>query len=167
MLNLVQIAQLIGSVGLIGAAAAGWATFILYHRKSLESQWAEGFRQIYTDFWKDEKVSKARRWIDNDFEYEELKRVLNLVPERGSFNMRPEDYDYIERLDRFLATILRVLSFIQRRKNSMREEQRWLWANMFEGYWVAKMKSRPELVRYVEQNWRGLHSLWDTSARAR
>jgi hypothetical protein len=69
-----QISQILGGIALFMAAIAAWCTLFLYHRKNIELQWADGFRQIYADFWENDNVAKARRWIDNDSEYAVLKK---------------------------------------------------------------------------------------------
>jgi hypothetical protein len=97
-----QFGPVLSGTGLIIGAAAAWATLFLYHRKSHSNQWVEGFRRIYADFWTDEKVSKARRWIDNDREYVGLRAVLSEVLEKGTFDLSESEYNYVESLDRFL-----------------------------------------------------------------
>ena len=68
--TLEQIAPLISSVALVAGANRAWVTLLFVQRRTLNMQWTEAFRQIYSDFWKDESVAKARRRIDNDREFE-------------------------------------------------------------------------------------------------
>jgi hypothetical protein len=150
--DLAQLGPILSGIGLILGSAAAWATLFLFHRKSHSNQWVESFRRIYADFWTDEKVSRARRWIDNDREYTGLRAVLVEVLEKGNFDLSESEYNYIECLDRFLATMLRVTSFIGRNRH-MTKEQEWLWFNMFQRYWIPRMYGRPELDAYVAKYW--------------
>jgi len=147
-----QLAPILSGLGLLLGSAAAWATLFLYHRKSHVNQWLESFRAIYADFWKDEKVSKARRWIDNDREYAGLRAVLLEVLDKQAFDLSQSEYDYIECLDRFLATMLRVSTFVSR-NGKMTNDQRHLWFNMFQRYWIPRMYSRSELDTYVAKYW--------------
>lgn len=154
--TLVQVAPLISSIALIVGAIGAWATLIFVQRRTLEMQWVEAFRHIYSEFWKDESIANARRRIDNDHEFAPLQKTISRLLSDGNVDMDSKDYELLEDLDKFCALLLRAAFFNKRRMTSVQRE---LWTAMFESYWVNRLYERPELKIYVERYWPSLYKL--------
>jgi hypothetical protein len=160
--DLSKIGPFLSGIALLLGAAAAWATFILFHRRTLREQWVDNFRQIYAEFWKDPEISEVRRWIASDKEYEALARVLRERLEHSSNRLDKEANQKLELLDKFMALLFRVASF---NKDKMDKDQRALWSQMFETFWLKRTHTRPELTEYMRKYWPHLHSQTKTAAK--
>lgn len=152
--KLQQIGGFMSGVSLFFVAIAAWVTFFYVQRRTLYGQWVESFRQIYAEFWKDPEISKVRRWITSDDEYTVLRDVLRERLKNEANTLSAQENEVIESLDKFLALILRVISF---NKGKMNRDQRELWSALYENFWVRKIYSRPEIKEYVQKYWTYLY----------
>jgi hypothetical protein len=154
--TLVGIAPLISSIALAIGAGAAWATLFFFQSRTLKMQWAESFRQIYSDFWKDENVAKARRRIDNALEFDALREVIAKSLLDDKIGLDPYEYEILEDLDGFCAILLRAALLGEGKMTSAQREQ---WTAMFGSYWVNRLYERPELKDYVNRYWPYLFKL--------
>lgn len=152
-----KIGPFLSSIALIAAAVAAWATFFVFHKKTLELQiqqknedWLKGFRLLYAEFWKDDKIALVRKWITSEEEYKIINEILSKRLECPDNLLSSDDNDKLEKIDRFCSIIVRITSFS---KSEMNEAQKELWNRMFGDFWFDKIKSRTELVDYAKIYW--------------
>jgi hypothetical protein len=149
-----RIGPFLGGLGVIIGATAAWFAYFFVQRRNAYLQWVDGFRAIYAEFWKDDVISQVRRWITSDKEYETLKKVLDLRLCGERNNLTPQENETIEKLDRFLALIMRVESFDKGRWHA---DQKELWDSLFERFWIKLLFSRPEVCQYIFKYWHALY----------
>jgi hypothetical protein len=105
--SLVAIAPLLTAFGAILTGVGAWATFVLISRRTIQLTWVVGFRELYAEFWRDESIAVARRWITSDVEYEEVKGVLSARNKcRQQNTLNSDDNKKLDSIDRFLAVLL-------------------------------------------------------------
>src|SRR4051794_28803365 len=72
--KLAKIGQLINGIGVASAAVTAWVTFLFFQRRERDNRWIDGFRTLYSEYWKDKQIVEARRWIINDQLYDSILR---------------------------------------------------------------------------------------------
>jgi len=109
------------------------------------------FRILYDEFWKEDgAVSKARRWIISEEEYNTtLKPVLLERNETGLHNkLAACKNEKMETIDRFCSILVRI--------QSLEQWQRDLWVKILHGkFWIDFIeKNRQELHDYLDLHWK-------------
>jgi len=146
-----EVGQLVGGIALLTTAFVAAATFILVTLWQANRQWAEDFRALIADFWKDEDASLVRMWVISDQLYsKELKSVLIRRNAQKENALDHNDSAKLDKIDKFLSTLVRFQTFKAR---WMFKQQRNLLAKMPYDYWLVKALSHPELRRYIEEHW--------------
>ena len=154
MTTLTQIGPFVQIIGVLLGAIIAILTFLFFHRRSLHIQWITGFRQIYVEFWKDESISRARRRIDNDREYETLRKTVADLLSKKKVDLDEADYALLEDLDKLCALLLQAVYI---GKLWTTGPLRSYWASMFESYWLNRMYGRPEIRLYIQTYWPHLY----------
>lgn len=151
---LAKIGAILSGLSLFAGALAAWATLFLINRRNMDLQWVDGFRKIYSEFWKDATTSEVRRWIVSDREYKDIGEILNQRLQTENNDLDPSANEVLEKIDQYCALMLRVRSFHER---GMKDWQKTLWSNMYETYWINKTYGRPELKLYIHKYWFSLY----------
>src|ERR1700679_3825343 len=133
------VGPLLGGIGLLITAAAAWTTYVYYYRRTRDAAWLDRYRVLYGEFWKEERIAKIRAWISSDLEYAKLAPILSkrLQSARNEFDATTNNT--LEELDYFCSILLRIEFFD---RNRMTREQKALWYETFEKYWLAKIRER-------------------------
>jgi hypothetical protein len=142
-------ATILTAIGLLLTGTGAWATFFLISRRTVQISWGVGFRQEYAEFWKDDVVAVARRWITNDIEYAGISGLLAARIQKDENELSPDDNEKLDKIDRFLASLLRMHLFS---KFGTRPQRR-TWTVTYNRYWVPLIKSRTELREYAKKYW--------------
>ncbi len=151
LLKLGPIGQLLSGIGVIaGAFIAAIAAFNITRRQA-EDAWIDRFRVLYAEFWLNPDIAVVREWIINENAYKELEAVLILRNSNILCEVPHADHEKLDKIDRFCAIIARIQSFDERR---IPRHQRALWTKQLNGaFWVAKIRLRAELAKYVKNHW--------------
>lgn len=143
----------------VGAMVAAITLFFLNfrtHRNQLDTQ----FREFYTFFWDNEKVSKGRKLISYDIYLNELNDTIQLISKKENVSPAPNgasrmsDFDAkvdnIEAIDSFLASITRfpIHGSIRVGLGHMNTYKR-----VFIRYWLKYILSKPILADYYLTYW--------------
>jgi hypothetical protein len=124
-----------------------------------QAEWYSNFRSLHRDFWKDDQMAKARKWIANPTAYRnELLPVLQkraVSPE----GVTPAEYDLLETIDRFCATLETAVAH---NAEVLSVDHQWMIETTFGSYWVSTVLSeRLELKLYMMAHWPRLMRLID------
>jgi len=122
---------------MIGAAAA-WTTYVLYYRRTMDDNWISTFRALYAEFWANEKVAHVRKYLSSEDEYRKLDIILTKRLSTNENLLSSDENDVLESLDRFCATMMRILYFGHRK---MTPRQTKLYNAVF-SYWKDSIKKR-------------------------
>jgi hypothetical protein len=151
--NGLWLGPLLGGIALCVSAMAAWITYLL-QRKIRQAERRDSYREMYTEFWKDDDNTVVRNWITNDVEYEPVKDVLKRRKESGKNNtLSAEHNKFLERIDRFCAFLIRVQYF---EAPIMSLAQRRLWNRTFSDFWIHRIRARTELADYINTYWDGI-----------
>lgn len=153
METLQKIGPFLSAIALFCGAAAGWVTYALYHRRVMYVTWIDGYRTLYAEFWKDEKIAKVRHWITSDIEYENIQKILIERMQSENNTLDNEQNIILDYIDQFCATLVRIEFFD---RTLMSKRQRDLWNKTYGDFWITKIKQRDALRRYMEKYWPGL-----------
>jgi hypothetical protein len=120
----------------------------------MDDEWLDRFRNLYDQFWKDEKMNRARYLLNNGPGYAELKEILLLRASQDECNLPWDDFQKLEIIDTFCSILSRVRSFgLSIDMTSAQEE---LWGDLLYYFWIQKLQHKPEIRSYVEKHWRKL-----------
>jgi hypothetical protein len=150
-----QIGPYLSGIALMIAAAAAWNTYIFYHKRTMEDNWVTTFRALYGEFWNNEQMAQIRKYLSSDEEYQKLDKILTKRLEKRENSLSSEENDVLERLDRFCATMVRVLYFGNRK---MSAHQAKLYDAVFT-YWKDSMVRRKNVHAYITKYWTSLSKL--------
>jgi hypothetical protein len=118
------------------------------------------FRALYQEFWGEPIVSEVRRWIISEEEYKPIKCVLierNNDPSKNGNKLRPEANLKLDKLDRFLSTLVRIRSFnLSEEYKFINDPQKILWNKVINReFWITFIyENREELWTYLYNHWR-------------
>lgn len=136
----------------IGVVIAG-----LVHRHSIQQareSWLRTYKELHEAFWSDPDFREIRSWLACDSAYSIIQPIMKkrqLIAEKpsASASISVEEYQVLEKLDRFLHFLLRIAVL-----NPEFENRRDLWDKLYFGYWLKKFnhqQQRPELKWYYEE----------------
>ena len=149
------IGPLVGGIGLIIGAVIALITYHFVHARSLEINWLNNFNSLYHEFWKDNEIAEVRQWITSENDYGMICKVLS---NRGKPHEKNElassDNEKLEKLDRFISLMVRIKFF---RKITKKPSHKKLYDLTFYYYWREKIKSRKEIMDYIDDYWNGLN----------
>ena len=148
-----MLGPIIGGLSLLVAALVAWRTFVVVQKRTADITWIDSFHDLYSEFWKDEKIAKVRMWIVSDKEYAKIVGVLEdrLRTENNVFG--PDENEVLESIDQFCALLTKLQHF-----SSLEVSRRHVdpWKDVYAHFWIEKIKERKALVRYMDRFWRRL-----------
>jgi hypothetical protein len=147
-------------LGVFLGAITAFLTFVYVTLRNARLGATAELMSIYQEFWTDSFLD-ARRWIAIDEAYEDLSRVLCRRFEGDNMrHLTKEEYDVLEKLDQFLVMFVRIEHL---NKSYGRLDAKSRHVRQFGNYRRGMILSRPELSRYVSENWPILtsHGAWD------
>ncbi len=137
-------------------AAAGVLVAYMVYRLSRQNQtesWLRTYEDLHEIFWTDPAIREVRSWLASSPAYEKVKpafvqRRRILEGEDSADQQSSKDYEALEKMDRFLNFLMRVVAV-----NPAFEKQRDLWQNLYFGYWLEQFArdDRREICWYVQQ----------------
>jgi hypothetical protein len=149
--DLLALGQLLATAfaGLAGLAVS-YGVYRLAARQR-EDSWQHLFAAIHDQFWKDDDFATVRRWLACPKAYDELGTVL--AKRRDSHEaaqLEPKDYEKLEKLDKFLNLITRVIA-LDTRPN----RHRLLLDQLFFSYWLKRAvgKTDDDIVSHEHLYW--------------
>jgi hypothetical protein len=143
--------QQLTASGALATAIGAWATFFIISRRTVQLTWTVGFREQYAEFWRDEFIGAARRWITSNKEYDgKIKSILSARIKTEENELDEDQNRVLDQIDRLLASLTRMHYFT---KSGGTWRQRRIWRGTYEKYWVKLIRSRPELLVYVRKYW--------------
>jgi hypothetical protein len=115
-------------------------------------QASDTFQALCAELWHDPDASFIRRCIINE---KELPDISFILAKRNATALntltRPEN-DIIEKIDRFCFLLVRMKACAE--TGLLTDEQRRLWTEGREDFWLMRMKGRrPEYLEYVQRHW--------------
>jgi hypothetical protein len=140
---------------LIGLAGGLIAAVLVYKfsRQQARESWLRTYKELHEFFWSDSDFQEIRAWLACNRSYAKIQPILEkrqlIAKEHGlSDSLSEEEYKMLERLDRFLNFLLRVIVInpdFKRRKD--------LWDKLYFQYWLDQFyhPNRPELRWYFEE----------------
>lgn len=149
--ELAQIGQFLGGIGFVATAVIAAITLFTINKKQINDSWLDRFRNLYGEFWKDEDMAFGRKMIVNDENYRELELALKKRNEQSTCAVSSQEYDLLEKIDRFCSVLVRIRTFGESKMNPM---QRDLWSKLlYAKFWFDKIESRVELKKYIDKHW--------------
>lgn len=98
-----------------------------------QAEWYANFRSLHRDFWKDEQMAKARKWIANPTAYR--SELLPVLQKRAVSpgEVTPQEYDVLETVDRFCAMLETTVAH---NAEVLSADHQWMIDTAFGSYWV-------------------------------
>ncbi len=157
MLQLIStlLATLTGMASIVIAALA-----YKFSRQQARESWLRTYKELHETFWSDPDFRKIRAWLACNRSYSTIQPVLvkrQLIDKglKPVESLSEEEYKVLEKLDRFLNFLLRVIVInpeFKRRKD--------LWDKLYFQYWLERFydSSRPELRWYFGKFYEGIYN---------
>lgn len=146
-------------IGFAGVVIAG-LVYVLSRQQARES-WLRTYKELHETFWSDTDFRKIRAWLACDNSYSKIRPTLK---KRQMINNEPclsdsmseEEYRILEKLDRFLNFLMRVVVINPEFKK--RED---LWEKLYFRYWLKQFghPNRPELRWYLRKFYPQLYDM--------
>jgi hypothetical protein len=152
-MSLYQILDLVAKI-ILGLATSLIALLVyLQNRKDSKANWERCFSELHNNFWIDKDLRCVRKWLVNEDSYSELKPILEKRMNHGGHAIEKGEYDSIDRLDKFLNYLSRIVYLVP-----VTKEQAEIWENFFFGYWIKQCLSgeKKEIQWYVERFYKNL-----------
>jgi hypothetical protein len=142
-------------------AAAGTAIAILafrVNRQGHRESWLRNYRELHELFWTDQSLKDVRHWLASDRAYrfaraallkrrrlEELKGLGQAISDDDY--LTDEEYEVIEKLDRFLNFVQRVQIVVVPEFRKKAD----FWSTLFFAWWLVRCRSadREEIHWYI------------------
>jgi len=147
------------SVSIVGATIA----YMLYRlsTQQQEESWLRTFKESHEAFWNDSVMAEVRSWIICEPAYKKIepaliKRRKIKVGELNADTLSKDEYEIIEKLDKFLNVLLRIEAVSSHLKFDSNQV---FWKKLSADYWVQALLSdaRPELQSYVTTFYSPIH----------
>ena len=131
--------------------------FLLYlhSKRSQRDAWLKAYAEIYQAFWNDDEMREIRSWIANEDAFLDAKKVMK---KRASLDLNcdgikftKEEYLYIDKIDRFLSLMTRMVAT----GNEFKAGDEFWGAGLWQ-FWLKAFYARSELRWYVERYWKEL-----------
>lgn len=137
--------------GVMGALIA-WLGYKLSRQQSRES-WLRTYKDLHEAFWSDPDFREIRAWLACDAAYSRLCPILSKRRQidegvQPALSLTEDEYAQLERLDRFLNFLMRVVVV-----NPEFKRQKSLWTKLYFDYWLAQFgrATRSELTWYLQR----------------
>lgn len=137
--------------GLIGVAAVviAWLGYRFSRQQARES-WLRTYKELHEKFWNDAEFREVRAWLAYEVAYALIEPVLekrkSLAKKEEPCSLVKEEYEILEKLDRFLNFLLGVIVINPEfGKNSA------LWQQLYFAYWLKRFgdSNRRDLRWYL------------------
>lgn len=142
----ILLPSLLGLAGVLIAAGLVYK----FSRQQARESWLRTYKELHEFFWSDPDFREIRAWLACTDAYAKIQPVLEkrqLIDKenRPSDSISEEEYKKLEKLDRFLNFLLRVIVL-----NPEFKRRRDLWDKLYFQYWLDQFyhPSRPELRWY-------------------
>lgn len=142
---------------LVSAVAAStsivFASFNAVHQsRTFQEPWLVTFREFQREFWNDPVIAQVRSWICCDEAYR--TQLRDILAKRLKGQVTTEEYEVLEKLDRFFALMLRIV-YVQVRPVS--DEQAKLITGLGYDWWLRSALERFEVSEYARKKWEGVY----------
>jgi len=145
------ISQLLqGLTGIAGIVIA--ALVYKFSRQQDRESWLRTYKELHETFWSDPDFRTIRAWLASNDAYStiqpilEKRRLIDDGPKIAEI-LNEEEYKVLEKFDRFLNFLLRVIVI-----NPEFKRRRDLWDKLYFQYWLDRFydPNRPELKWYFD-----------------
>lgn len=158
-----EATDILSNLGALLAGITAFITMILFNFRSYRNQLDNQFRDFYTFFWDNGKVSRGRKIISYEFLHNDLSGLLGELNNKNEIKLNEsaenaEDeakeilkkIDQIEDVDSFFAAISRLTihgSVVLPAKHKI------IYHKIFIQYWIMYILSKPPIRDYYLTHW--------------
>ncbi|MCC9603413.1 hypothetical protein LOC67_22930 [Stieleria sp. JC731] len=121
-----------------------------FMRQQQSESWLREFAKIHSEFWNDPVMQEVRLWIACPEAFKagpksalENRKAIHENPEAVS--VTPDDYEFIEKLDRFLNLVIRILAVNHEVGD---KHAHGLWNDLYLDYWAKGFVAADPLLKW-------------------
>lgn len=145
----------LGPIVTAGSAAALFVSAIiaLHSLKNVEEPWVKTSREFHHEFWNDEGLAKARKWLCCNNAYK--NELLPILEKRLKSDdlITAKEYETLEALDKFFSFMVRVATVDT---YTFRNKKFETWEEIGFMYWFNIIENHQEICCYVSRFWEPL-----------
>lgn len=145
-------------ITMAGSAAALFVSAIiaLHSLKNVEEPWVKTSREFHHEFWTNEDLAKARKWLCCNNAYKE--ELLPILQKRLKSDdlISSLEYDKLEALDKFFSFMVRVATVDT---YTFRNNKFKTWEEIGFMYWFNIIEKHQDVCCYISRYWEPLQEI--------